>query len=150
MTKQNELFRIIFLCKEKVVDNCLVLCCLRFRSCNPQRVTSANFPVICLKFTSWKWKVNHLHALMYNYTCTGVTVAKHFDLKGAVVSQGDSCSSLQQIFQVALPQICIQTRSLVGSKSQGSSHPPRHIWLNFNSLSMTVTKKICKINLPSS
>lgn len=148
MTKQNEFFRIIFLCKEKVVDNCLVLCCLRFSSCNPQRVTSANFPVICLKFTSWKWKVNHLHALMYNYTCTGVTVAKRFDLKARWSVKGTPAVPCNRFSRWPFHKSVFKHAVLLAANHKVCHIP--HIWLNFNSLSMTVTKKTRKINLPSS
>lgn len=134
----------ISLQKKKVVDSCLVLCCLWFSSFHPQRATTANFPVICLKFTSWK--VNHLHALMHNSACSGVALW----FKDSVVSQGDSCSSQPQFSRWPPTNLHLSMQPRWQQITSLVTFPQTYIWLNFNSLSMTVTKKTRKINLPSS
>lgn len=134
----------MFLCRNKVVDSCLVLCCLRFGSCNPQRATTANFPVICLKFTSWK--VNHLHALVHTKACSGVALW----FKDSVVSQGDSCSSQPHFSRWPPANLHLSMQPCWQQITSLVTFPQTYIWLNLNSLSMTVTKKTRKINLPSS
>lgn len=146
----NEFFRIVFPGKKGVVDSCLALCCLRFSSCNPQRVKSANFPVICLKFTSWKWKVNHFHALMYNYACTAVAVAKHFGSKAQWSVKGTPAALCNRFSRWPSTNLYSNMQSCWQQITRLVTSPQTHIWHNFNSLSMTATKKTRKINLPSS